>query len=206
MAATIRVCLESETKKPAVVIIREDMLTLFVDANAYIMRDTPALATVIKENPSSLELVAIRKIKFVEAYRSYGPATLCELSFLANGSDIEKALFGMVPERQFKAGDCFTACITPLPGSIFYQKPLPPPKPRTPKQLESAKKRKAESKLKMQAKALASCLLVEERALDREILLAENAVEKAQQKLADAKDRVTTAKAAAEAFKLKAHG
>ena len=206
MDTAIPVCMTPEDTRQALVSKRVGFTVLFFETDAYILRGETAIGALLENSPERLALVGIQTIKFVDAYRGRGPATLCELSFRPEGQDVQKAYFGMVSGAQFERKDIFKASIMPLPGSILYQKPLPPQKPRTPKQLDSAKKRKAESKLKQQAKALASCLLAEERALDREIMLAENAVEKAQQRLEDAKERVKTAKAAAEAFKVKAHG
>ena len=200
MDTTIPVCMTPGDTRQAVVSKRVGFTVLFFETDAYILRGETAIGELLENSPERLELVGIQTIKFVAEYRGRGPAKLCELSFRPEGQDVQKAYFGMVSGAQFERKDIFKAAIMPLPGSILYQKPLPQPKPRTPKQLESAKKRKAESKLKRQAKAVASSLVMEERALGREIMLAETAVEKAEQRLEEAKDRVKTAKAASEAF------
>lgn len=116
---------------------------------------------MLRDNPESLELIDVRKIKFLDEYCGHGPATLCELSFLANGCDIQKAYFGMVISAQFAKGDTFIAMITQLPGTICFYMPPPPLQPRTPKQLESAKIRMAESKVKRHTKAVAASLVME---------------------------------------------
>ena len=202
MKSTLKVCLVTSIgtfNMEAEVLKTDKFLILLLGDKVYKMRDQSPVGEVLKENPSSLSLTDITTIKEFDGNRTYGPSSLCELSFLGEGG-IQKAYFGRISKAQFDAGDTFRALKGPLPGTIPFVLGPQAVKPYTPKQLESARIRRAENIARRQAKDVLACMVAEQQALLREANASAKALARAQEVLEAARVRASKAKAAAEAY------
>ena len=198
MDTLIPVHITPNDDRQAVVSRRNDFVTLFFEENAYILRGDAPVCQMLKENPAALTLCHIKNMEVVSNFRYQTIATLCELSFVAHDdAQTHKAYFGMITETQFRQGLTFTAATMPLPGTLFYQ---PPPRPSKPRQIKNAEARRAAMIDKQKAKAALNEAQKEQRAVEREEMLAAAAYEKAKIRLEEAAKRLADAKIAVKAW------
>ena len=184
----------------AEVVKTDKSIEIHLAERVYMLRDAPSVVAILREKPASLLLVAIKMLKEIPRKSQRGPAALCELSFKLESGEIHKGFFSRVSQAQFDARDTFRALNIPLPGSVLFLMAPQSTKPKTPKQLEAAERRRERLRTQRAARDVIACLVAEKQEVTREAKASAKALARLETLYEAAKLRAAKAKTAAEAL------